>query len=826
MDYDDDYAALAYAQAYWSPRPKPIAPPPTSGAALHVKMGWPSLDQDRKSSRTGSKAGAGADGDGDGDSTDSDLDASTKLSKDDLALLDGLDPFGIADYLEQHSRPVDQLSLSLKLMKAVQIITNRADVEFDDGSVVLEKRAVGRLLELLGGALANAATAEAAPKRSSVYLVTSERLKEEREVKLLRARLGLPARTKQAEPVDASAAAATAATDAPIETEAPVPTPAFADLAAIFAENTKLVAAALRPEAIFDAPAPQEQESAPSMMEGVEKQADNGPVEPAEPEQPPAPCFIGRLPAEVLHSIFTLARQASVAPKAFSDPYGDGLGKHAFSAASYNPYPLEGSKSAALRFALGLSTVCKSWTAPARSVAFNHLHIHHGLGLVKLNKLLGDNDDLAKEIAPQIKSLDVLLPTAEIEDDPTVFDNFGPTPSNRRGGRRAAPRSNWRVVGGGGGSSGVGKVDDDEKRDAGEEFLKLAQKTANLQSLKLRIVPMEDGYVGGMAPYADFLETVCFKPSFSSSSLPANIVVYAAQSVFRALTSLATLRSLTLLFTVDFEELESILASMPNLETLKIDSLDNVSNSNGVVSTSPNPASRLHTVHVGNIRQPATSSLSGAQLTWLLEPSVDAGALRDLQVCLVSQFATMAGVFGGIFGGGGGAAAGAPPFAFASFADLLTRCSALERLVLYDMSLAGTKDASLGRAPHNDSLDHALSHLTSLADLSLHWEYTASSLLTSISPLTSLKKLSLFGTPTHTPSASFADALEDAFPALEAISFAGGLTGGGAVGAARGMIMGGGGQGGANGGGWTGGGIRRIKEVAERRGIKALVSRD
>ncbi|GAA5892992.1 hypothetical protein JCM6882_006911 [Rhodosporidiobolus microsporus] len=503
-------------------------------------------------------------------------------------------------------------------------------------------------------------------------------------------------------------------------------------------------------------------------------------------------CFINRLPFEILLDIFELAHAAScvpVPPSASGLRWSEPLREASDSRAK--------ALAAALRFTLGLAEVCKDWVEPARHLAFRHVVVHHVLGLLKLKRVLENDDSLS--LAPYIHSFDLLLP-ATVESA-TFTEALGRALSDDRSARHRG----WQSTG----SRPLASEDGlEEDYDAGGILATLFFAAENLTKLTLRMVKMERGF-----------------RSWGGSIETSTYVGLLEEPILRALTSLPALTHLTLRFTVDFEQLATILFSTPNLESLTVDSLDNLSTSIRVVPAAPNHATRLRLLELGNSRLAQESSLSAQQLAWLLDPSATANTLRKIHVSLFSvdvstsrrKWVGGSRVRGGGFGGGGGGEP-ASPFASASFADALARCSKLETLVLQELSFNGAKHPSLAQPPHNGSLDHALSQLTSLHTLTLPWKYTGSSLLASIAPLQDLETLDFGGVAVHTSSDAFAAALEGGdIPALKTLGFTGAysdratpLVGGGWATSVVGAE------------GWTEAGSRRVSDVAETRQIEIL----
>ncbi|GAA6018810.1 hypothetical protein JCM10207_000248 [Rhodosporidiobolus poonsookiae] len=776
----------------------------------------------KKARTTKEGEGDGKDGaataEGNEDGEDDDMDDSEQLSKDDLGLLDGLDETGLASYLSHPVVSLDKLSQAQKLMKALHTITSTTADPYSDGYLELNQTAVADLVETLASALA-----DTVPK--PVRLVGQKKESEEakrKEENRRRARLGLPPReAKEKEEdkpeeqkggeKDGAGAAPSAGAETPVaSTSGALLSPAAAadervrpaheDLAAVYYENTRLLLASLRPKFLFD-PAP-----IVNAMSSMKRKKGKGRATDAaaDADKPPGQCHITKLPAELLLMVMTLARAGSesfVQPSSYKPPAYD------FHRVVPPPLPVWGSKQAAVRFTLGLGRVCKAWTKLAREVAYRELELRKPNALQKLNALL--DDEPTRDLAKYITSLNVsVAPT---------------TPESQPGSARAAAAARRAhdpyyedeynevvLPDEGTGVIMMGNTQGKRRvRHDGEDFAKLLGKTSQLTLLTLTILPPSGGYRSS-ASFGDYLE----------------------QPVFSALSSTPSLRELELRFTSDFEELSAFLANLPNLEVLRVDRLDNLSGTPPPLPSAPHAASKLRIVELGHASFNSPTSLSSEQLCYLLEPAVAAGSLRELYVH--EHYPRNLGAFAVL---GGGMPQQSAAFATAAFADLLVRCgSALEKLVLERMSSSGQLDPSLAAAPHNNSLDYALSHLTSLRSLDLSWALTGSSLLDSLGALSSLTTLTLSGTPSsHTPAPAFANALalpaadapdEPRFSALKELDFPG-AGGGGAAQVAAMNLAGFGGAGGAGGAvGWTGMGMRSVRQAAEVRGVKCSFSRE
>ncbi|GAA5859310.1 hypothetical protein JCM8547_001977 [Rhodosporidiobolus lusitaniae] len=485
------------------------------------------------------------------------------------------------------------------------------------------------------------------------------------------------------------------------------------------------------------------------------------------------PTYVDALPAEILILIFSYARKlASSQPPSVPPPSTD-----AYDAQAYGPSN-DNLQEVAQRFVLALGLVCKNWLKPARAVAMQKLFAHRGQALVKLNSLLSSSESSIS--AQQISSLDVLLvPTS--------------ASASASSSASAAPF----------------------ERNSGQQFESLVAKTGpGLSELKLTIKNPRHG-AGGGGPMG-------FLRAALASAGPRDFL---ETSVFNALTSLPSLRHLTLTFTIDFEELESVFLASPSLETVSLSSVENLTHTAVIHSPTPHSASRIRSFTLGDTKAyytPALASLTPQQLVWLLEPSV--ASLREIEVTCITDgpFRGPPGIPGQ--GGGGGGGGAAPPFASGEFADLLVRVGAgLVSLKLTELGVLGT-NLSLTQPPHLTSFTHALSYLPSLRTLRLPGLFTGPSnsssfLPTLTSTCVSLESLTFLGYPLDVSPSAVAQALEGGeWPRLEKVRVKPVKGGGFGAGAGGGGGGGAGGQGGAA--VWTGPERRAVEEAARRRWVE------
>lgn len=218
-------------------------------------------------------------------------------------------------------------------------------------------------------------------------------------------------------------------------------------------------------------------------------------------------------------------------------------------------------------------------------------------------------------------------------------------------------------------------------------FNRLVAGAPNLQSLFLTVV----GYAYSVRPsYPQALKTstkslVRIQVPFGSRHISTDFL---EPQILSTLSSMESLRCLTLGTSVDFEELEVILIGMPHLQDLTLDGgFDDVNGRGVVTSTTPHQA-RLRSLVIGNGQTSYRdyTSITDVQLAWLIEPATT--SLETLDVTIMSTAA--GGGFGGFAGIAPGQAPAPPSFASGLFADLLVSMGPkLERLALRDLQSFG-----------------------------------------------------------------------------------------------------------------------------------------
>ncbi|GAA5952944.1 hypothetical protein JCM21900_001525 [Sporobolomyces salmonicolor] len=710
---------------------------------------------------------------------------STKQAREDLARLAAVDPTTAGRLAELDPTPIDTLPTSLKLIKAIQILTNACSSALDAlparaqtyaGQVDLpavDGLPISRYtsaIELLTSALSdvnlNAPTMRSPPKEHASY-----------HLEVARAKLGLPLQDA-VPPMPLPARPPTLVSGRSVHVVDPYRHPP-SDIALLFAENARLALAALRPSVLFP------------------------PLPPTVPASPPpaasscsgslsamGPSPISKLPAELLVHIFSLARSMAAERSPDSDlpppgvdvieAWGGVLGGRRSVTRQYSELSrtnaLEGDNAAAQRFALALARVCKAWVDPAQTVAFRTLHLHQGPQLADLLSLLTSRPELS-HLASHIRSISACIaPLPPADSSTSVGERLRRPFAYRAAARPRGTRTGYSVRMSKTRGEGVGEG---ERESAGEMWSRLVALAGNVQKLRLRVIASRRWGVPhgrGASSSADFLEA----------------------PVLACLSSTTTLRHLHLSFCIDFDELEVVLNALPSLESLTVRAIDNISGAGTVASAGPHPARNLRSLKIGDMSSSSPyhiqdySTLTDVQLCWLLEPAVESGALKEVEVVLLVDASAPFGRTWNVLLGGGGAAVAAagganvlpPPFASGLFADLMIF-------------------PSLANAPHHSNFDHVLSHLTSLHTLQLQFAYTGPNFLPSIE-ITPLRSLSLSGTPVHTSATAFADQLEHGFSGLENLGISGEYVGS---------------RGGAP-GGWSGAGLRRIKQAAKDRGLQ------
>ncbi|GAA5892940.1 hypothetical protein JCM6882_006900 [Rhodosporidiobolus microsporus] len=714
MSVSDDETGMS-AYAYWGGVDSSTPRPPT-----------------RSSNRAAAATNGGPREGGSNGGTATAVGAQSSTSVGRAKTLQELSMNEAAQLVDEDDSDLDSLSPSLKLVKALQVLSNAFFVgaKTQDGAAELRLETYAKVASLLSGAIKDFADFSApapAPDDNNPMAVFRQMLD-----------------------IDARRLAASGAT---------LDHPAFAsveerDLLGLFHQNALLSLAALQPDRYLD-----------------DEETSNGPAA-ARSFSPagPTPHYIENLPAEILISIFTLAREAAAVTAAPPAPLATAYGFDV--AMPSTPLPknaLEGSKSAALRFAVGLSLVCRKWMRPARAVAFQNLYVRKGPTLVALNKLLATSE--AGSLGDQVTSIDVAIV-------PTGAENSNAPQS---AGARSSPFTNPQFD--------LPEVE----RDAEAGFAALVKSAPNLNRLKLVIKT-------GRGPASNSL----FLPPSRSQARG-----FLDGPVFDTLIALPSLRFLALSFVIDFGDFEAIIQGLPLVEELQLAAIDNFSGTATVASSAAHPARSIRTFRLGadvsHGGYHQMSTISPQQLTWILEPSARSGSLQHINLTILTDY-------GGRHGGGQPAP---PAFAGAPFADLLVQIgSTLKTLTMIDIGAAGTTDPSLLQAPHGGFFDYALHHLTSLRKLALGGVYTGTNFLGSVAPMTNLRRLSLIGPPANTSASACADALEANWEHLKTFRVSSGAS------ARPPAIFGIAGAGaGAGATVWTGAERRRIKEIGQRKGF-------
>ncbi|GAA5988061.1 hypothetical protein JCM11641_007915 [Rhodosporidiobolus odoratus] len=695
----------------------------------------------------------------------------------DVSDLAGLSAEQAAAKVEEDAIPVANLSTSLKLVKAIQLLSNTV---FSNGALGersgegsdtpltagLTAARYAQVVELLASSLGDVHRLTKAADRSPPTL-------RDQFDSFVAGIVGGP----HADDVissSSSSSSSDSSIDLDVHTAQVLASANERTLVKLFRDNARLTLAALQLKRHRHRPRTSTSSSADPSSPLV------SPSSPALPPQTPS--YIASLPIEILIHIFSFARNAAQAKKTDQ-------GQQVATDAS------EGSRAAAVRFALALGRVCKRWLRPARTVAVHCIVLRRGPALVKFNRLV-ENPDHAP-LASQINSLTTTIFPVGSENDSassTATAVYG-VGGGMTMGRRFTPRHH--PLGEEVGEAGF-KIPEEERK-AGEQFEKLVGKTTGLREVRLTIMSGGTAFNG------------LFHPARSQSR------TFLETPVFRALTSIPTVRHLSLNFCVDMEELESILHNLPLLTTLHISTLDALTGNTRLVSTTPHPASRLSKLRLGDsalVSSGNITALSSEQLCWILEPAINAGSLQEVDIAVLSDGGMMRGPPGGM------GAARTAPFASGGFADLIARAGAgLRVLMLQDVGGSGGFDPSFTAAPHNGSFDYALSHLPSLNKLVLQGIYTGPAFLPSLTSMLHLRKLALSGVPSQTSAAAIADALEaGTWEELRLFRLGTGGPGG------RWMVHGppGAGGPGAGGGGqtvWSGMQRRRLEEIAKNRGF-------
>ncbi|KAL8286846.1 hypothetical protein RQP46_003852 [Phenoliferia psychrophenolica] len=787
-----------------APSPLPLPAPPTTSSAADKGKGRESDALEDGETSTGDAA------------RDPEDAATTPLraARDALAALRGIDNETVSTLVQLDPTPVSHLSTSTKLMKAITILQNQQQQQhtpfpaypppppphgsyyaahpmppLPPPSRPLPSSTYTSLLELLASALADVSAPTPGPRES--------RRTAEYKLAVARANLSLnhsgqqsstfspppppplfhPGSYEEFELEFGTPSSSSSPAPPPLAPSSqPTDTELDATLAHLMAENTRITLLKLRPSFL---PKPSAPVTPP----------------PRDPTltPPKASSPIGKLPAEILAEIFRIARKlAEERPVEMShqshpnaDPYELIRPARVRRGAGYE---LHGSRTAAQRFVQSLALVSKSWQATSRSIAYASVHLRKKTQLPKLLDVLGRNDCHWRE---HIVSLNVKLPVSN--PDPGVTNALGGRRAGALARHMSATAFGWAQPGPSGSQTSAQRLQEDAESPS-VHFSRLIAASPNLQQLSLTVI----GYAysvpfGARHQTTDFLDP----------------------QILATLSSISTLTSLTLGTSVDFEELEVILAGMPSLRELYLEGGFDDVNQRGVVTSAQPHVAQLRTLVIGNGQTSYRdyTCITDVQLAFLLEPAV--ATLRHLDITIMSNGGgpVMGGwAMGGPGGGGGGPQAPTPPcFASGLFADLLVRMGpTIERLALRDLQAFGGATPSLALAPHSGTFDHALSHCTSLQQLSLQFQYTGAGLLDALAPSGhTLESLLFLGTPTALPADDLASTIELGvhFPVLRRLVVSGQYVGRGPAGA-----------------GWTGPQVRRLKAVTKEKGILCVLA--
>ncbi|KAM0754460.1 hypothetical protein T439DRAFT_321501 [Meredithblackwellia eburnea MCA 4105] len=683
------------------------------------------------------------------------------IPRHDLSSLVHLDP-----------SPLNTLKPSTKLIKALTMLSYfAADLPEDSYSVMVEL--MSSAIADVQGLEMNAKNATSDLKKKSAYSLQVAR------AKLALAAAGVipptpPASSQQS--TSASSAQETSS-EGPARISSNDPNPQMTrDIHDLWAENTRLALLLLRPS--FLNLGAQSTVSSPTISSS-----------PASTKSP-----IAKLPEELLSEILLIARSmceervpgsftnASVSPP-LDDP-ANWAYEMAVPHSRRGFQELAGSRTAGQRWVFRTSLVCKNWCDVSRRTGLRSVHLRRPGPMEKLLEFVSQG---GSKYAQCITAINIKLPV--VTPDPTLVGTI-----SRRG--RSHGAFGWSSRRGvavdstdGSSSSSLNADKQAENLTPGGLFSKLVNSTPSLRELTLTVTGHTYSIpFGARHNTTDFLET----------------------PLLDSLTSLRTLTSLTLGTSIDFEELETIILGMPLLTHLNLDGgFDDVNGQGSVSSSSPHPA-KLTTLVVASGRNNYRdyTSVTDTQLAWLLEPAV--ATLKVFEMTIMSPGAQGPAAFGfGVGGGAGGGGNPLPPcFASGLVADLIMGMESLERLVLRDLNSFAQVNPSLNAAPHSGNLDHALSQLSRLREVTLQFSYTGPSFLDSLLPSASiLETLVLFGVPVNLPAEDLISRIDSgSFTKLERLAVSGQFVG-------RGV----------GGGGWTGPEVRKLKEVCSRHKISIML---
>ncbi|PRQ69956.1 hypothetical protein AAT19DRAFT_11609 [Rhodotorula toruloides] len=295
---------------------------------------------------------------------------------------------------------------------------------------------------------------------------------------------------------------------------------------------------------------------------------------------PLKPSPAARLPAELLFSIFLLARDMHLASPTESTSPNDRFQLPK----STRSYAFSHDAKGAFYFSLSLANVCKSWRAPAIAAALQSPVLPSGPALRDLETLISSSP-FRDAYASQIAELKVLVLTGLDASASDVYDSER-SPN--------APIENGKQV------------------DAMSVCGSLLSMLPNLQKLEIALFPARAKVDLSRRNY-----------------MRRNTPDYLSPALLAALTGLNQFRSLTFSCGIDFEDLEAILLNLPLLRDFAAQAISDISETGAISSSSAYPASRLASFCVGRDRSNSGSDVQPAQLAWLLGPPSVGTVLRQ-----------------------------------------------------------------------------------------------------------------------------------------------------------------------------------------------------
>ncbi|GAA6045646.1 hypothetical protein NBRC10513_005061 [Rhodotorula toruloides] len=303
---------------------------------------------------------------------------------------------------------------------------------------------------------------------------------------------------------------------------------------------------------------------------------------------PLKPSPAARLPAELLFSIFLLARDMHLASPTESTSPNDRFQLPK----STRSYAFSHDAKGAFYFSLSLANVCKSWRAPAIAAALQSPVLPSGPALRDLETLISSSP-FRDAYASQIAELKVLVLTGLDASASDVYDSER-SPN--------APIENGKQV------------------DAMSVCGSLLSMLPNLQKLEIALFPARAKVDLSRRNY-----------------MRRNTPDYLSPALLAALTGLNQFRSLTFSCGIDFEDLEAILLNLPLLRDFAAQAISDISETGAISSSSAYPASRLASFCVGRDRSNSGSDVQPAQLAWLLGPPCSARSLRELELRVCAE---------------------------------------------------------------------------------------------------------------------------------------------------------------------------------------------